>query len=53
MSLFNELMASAYLLGLFALTDFMGRNELKIEIGLGMLFLVTFTIAINIIKVVV
>ncbi|TNV86287.1 hypothetical protein FGO68_gene17282 [Halteria grandinella] len=51
MSLFNELMASLYLYGLFTLTDSMGRNLVKEECGLAMLLLVLFTISVNLLKV--
>ncbi|TNV86294.1 hypothetical protein FGO68_gene17292 [Halteria grandinella] len=51
MSLFNEVMASIYLYGLFTLTDYMGSNELKEECGLFLLVIVLFTISANIIKV--
>ncbi|TNV86205.1 hypothetical protein FGO68_gene1499 [Halteria grandinella] len=52
MSLFNEVMASVYLYGLFTLTDYMGRNEVKEECGLGLLGVVMFTIMANVLKVV-
>ncbi|TNV86418.1 hypothetical protein FGO68_gene17688 [Halteria grandinella] len=51
MSLFNELMASLYLYGLFTLTDSMGRNLVKEECGVIMLMLVVYTIIANILKV--
>lgn len=51
LSLFNDLMASLYLYGLYALAEPMGRNESKEECGLALLALVVFTIAVNVIKV--
>ncbi|TNV85776.1 hypothetical protein FGO68_gene10972 [Halteria grandinella] len=50
-SLFNEIMASLYLYGLFTLTDSMGKNQIKEECGFALLVLVIFTISLNIIKV--
>ncbi|TNV86291.1 hypothetical protein FGO68_gene1612 [Halteria grandinella] len=52
-TLFNELMTSLFLYGLFTLTDSMGRNESKVECGLAMLYLVFFTISVNMFKVLV
>ncbi|TNV86624.1 hypothetical protein FGO68_gene11351 [Halteria grandinella] len=51
LSLFNDIMASLYLYGLYALAEPMGRNESKEECGLALLALVVFTIAVNVIKV--
>ncbi|TNV86247.1 hypothetical protein FGO68_gene4926 [Halteria grandinella] len=53
MSLFNDVMASVYLYGLYTLTDAMGRNEVKEGCGVGMLVLVIGTILANVGKVVV
>ncbi|TNV86252.1 hypothetical protein FGO68_gene12117 [Halteria grandinella] len=51
LSLFNEFMTSLYLYCLYTLTDFMGRNELKIECGTVILSLVCITVGFNMLKV--
>jgi len=53
LSLFNDIMASLYLNCLYTLAEPMGRNESKELCGLALLALVVFTIAVNVIKVVV
>ncbi|TNV85934.1 hypothetical protein FGO68_gene8988 [Halteria grandinella] len=53
LSLFNELMTSAYLYTLFTLTDFMGRNQVKEGCGIVLLGVVVGTIGVNIAKVLV
>ncbi|TNV85953.1 hypothetical protein FGO68_gene8492 [Halteria grandinella] len=53
MSLFNEIMTSIYLYILYTLTDYTGRNEVKVECGNVLLGVVLFTIAANLIKVLV
>ncbi|TNV74447.1 hypothetical protein FGO68_gene11904 [Halteria grandinella] len=50
-SLFNEFMTSLYLYSLYTLTDFFGRNELKIECGTVILSLVCITVGFNMLKV--
>jgi hypothetical protein len=51
MSLFNEFMATIYLYTLLTLTDYNGPNSLKAECGVFLLGIVLFTIAVNILKV--
>ncbi|TNV86695.1 hypothetical protein FGO68_gene10823 [Halteria grandinella] len=48
--LFNDIMASLYLYGLYALSEPMGRNESKEACGLALLALVVFTISVNVLK---
>ncbi|TNV86143.1 hypothetical protein FGO68_gene16416 [Halteria grandinella] len=52
-SLFNEGMASVYLYGQYTLSESMGRNEVKEEIGAVLLGMVIFTISVNVVKVLV
>ncbi|TNV86341.1 hypothetical protein FGO68_gene4599 [Halteria grandinella] len=53
LSIFNDIMASLYLYGLYALSEPMGRNESKEQCGLALLSLVLATIVVNVIKVLV
>ena len=48
MSLFIELSISIYLYILIALTDFMGENTLREELGWALACLIMFVVAINI-----
>jgi hypothetical protein len=50
MSFFNEFMVSMYLYLLMSLTDFMGPNPLRDDIGWALLVTVVSTVAVNLIK---
>ena len=51
MLLFNEIMVSIYLYLLLALTDFMRENDSTRDlIGYALLFLVVFTVLVNLVK---
>jgi hypothetical protein len=50
MSFFNEFMVTMYLYLLMTLTDFMGPNPLRDDIGWALLLTVVSTVAVNLIK---
>lgn len=52
MSIFNEVMATCYLYTLIGVTDYMGPNQLKEQCGLVLLAIVSFTISVNLLKVI-
>lgn len=52
-TLFNELMVSLYLTLMLLLTDFYGRNTFRDEVGLALLYVVVFTVTVNLIKAVI
>ena len=49
-TLFNEIMVSFYLYLMMGLTDFYGENSPRNEIGWALLFLVMFTVGVNLVK---
>ena len=50
MLLFNEIMVSVYIYLLLCLTDFMGENDYRDLIAWVLLFIVVFTVLINLLK---
>jgi hypothetical protein len=50
MLLFNEIMVSIYLYHLLSLTDFMGDHEYRDLIAWSLLFIVVFTVLVNLVK---
>ncbi len=51
MALFNEGAASAYLYIMILLTDYWGENDLRDNIGWGLLCFLSFIVAVNFTKV--
>ena len=49
-ALFNEFMVSVYLYLMMSLTDFHGENLVRSELGYILLFLVVFTVMVNLFK---
>jgi phosphoglycerol transferase MdoB-like AlkP superfamily enzyme len=50
MLLFNEIMVSLYLYHLLCLTDFMGDHDNRDSIAWSLLFIVVFTVLVNLVK---
>ena len=48
--LFNEIMVSVYIYLLLCLTDFMGENDYRDFIAWALLFIVVFTVLLNLLK---